>query len=181
MKNTIIFSVRISVQFVEHGCHIRTARGTKNFARPVLSSGNRHKFTSMFICASLALPCASVARCRAKFQVPLTALKMHPYFDELPRYILIIKIYHFSQLQKHSLNRFRYKNTLPRNNGSGIECFTLKIVEIYFIKTNQNVRIPYAITVYFKFFNFLLLLNRIVVFFHDFLRWFCIYFIIFSL
>ena len=132
MKNTIIFSVRISVQFLEYRCHIRTARGTKNFARPVFSSGNRHKFTSMFICASLALPCASVARYRAKFQVPLTALKMHPYFGEPPRYIPIIKIYHFSQLQKHSLNRFRYKNTLPRNNCFGIECFILKMVEIYF-------------------------------------------------
>ena len=181
MKNTIIFSVRISVQFLEYRCHIRTARGTKNFARPVFSSGNRHKFTSMFICASLALPCASVARYRTKFQVPLTALKMHPYFGEPPRYIPIIKIYHFSQLQKHSLNRFRYKNTLPRNNCFGIECFTLKMVEIYFIKKNQNVRIPYDITVYFKSFDFLLLLNRIEVFFYNFLRWFCIYFIIFSL
>ena len=177
---TFIFYA-ISAQFTEHGCRIRTARGTKNFARPVLSSGNRHKFTSMFICASLALPCASVARCRTKFQVPLAVLIMHPYFDEPPRYIPIIKTYHFSQLQKHSLNRFRYKNTLPRNARFGIECFTLKMVEIYFIKKNQNVRIPYAITVYFRFFNFLLLLNRIVVFFHDFLRWFCIYFIIFSL
>ena len=153
---------------------IRTARGTKNFDYYFLFSGNRHKFTSMFICAS-------VARCQTKFQVPLAALKMHPYFGEPPRYIPIIKIYHFSQLQKHSLNRFRYKNTLPRNNCFGIECFILKIVEIYFIKKNQNVRIPYDITVCFKSFDFLLLLNRIVVFFHDFLRWFCIYFIIFSL
>ena len=163
------------------GCHIITARGTKNFGAYFVRSGNRHKFTSMFICASLALPCASVARCRTKFQVPLAVLKMHPYFDEPPRYIPIIKIYHFSQLQKHSLNRIRCKNTLPRNNCSGIECFTLKMVEIYFIKKNQNVRIPYDITVCFKSFDFLLLLNRIVVFFHDFLRWFCIYFIIFSL
>ena len=128
-----------------YGCHIITARGTKNFETYFVRPGNRHKFTSMFICASLALPCASVARCRTKFQVPLAALKMHPYFGEPPRYIPIIKIYHFSQLQKHSLNRFRYKNTLPRNNCFGIECFTLKMVEIYFIKTNQNVRIPYDI------------------------------------
>ena len=30
-------------------------------------------------CASLARPCASVAGCRTKFQVPLTAIKRHPY------------------------------------------------------------------------------------------------------
>ena len=87
----------------------------------------------------------------------------------------------FFTIAEGFLNRFRYKNTLPRNNCFGIECFTLKMVEIYFIKKNQNVRIPYDITVCFKSFDFLLLLNRIVVFFHDFLRWFCIYFIIFSL
>ena len=63
------------------GCHIITARGTKNFEAYFVRPGNRHKFTSMFICASLALPCASVAGCRTKFQVPLTALLRHPHFD----------------------------------------------------------------------------------------------------
>jgi len=115
---TFIFYA-ISAQFTEHGCRIRTARGTKNFARPVLSSGNRHKFTSMFICASLALPCASVARCRTKFQVPLTALKMHSYFGKPLRYILIIKyiIFHncrrISQsfsLQKHSTTKQLFRD-----------------------------------------------------------------------
>ena len=73
---------RISALSAGCGCHIITARGTKNFETYFVRSGNRHKFTSMFICASLALPCASVARCRTKFQVPLAALKMHPYFGE---------------------------------------------------------------------------------------------------
>ena len=167
-------------QSIRSNTSIKPAGALRISIASFISSGNRRIFTSMFKCASLALPCASVAGCQTKFQVPLTALKMHPYFDEPPRYIPIIKVYHFSQLQKDSLNRFRYKNTLPRNNCSGIECFTLKMVEIYFIKKNQNVRIPYDITVCFKSFDFLLLLNRIVVFFHDFLRWFCIYFIIFS-
>ena len=44
--------------------------------------GNRRKFTSVFICASPALPCAGVACCQTKFQVPLTAFKMHSHFDE---------------------------------------------------------------------------------------------------
>ena len=73
---------RIVVPSVKSGCHIKPARGTGNFGIILFSSGNRHKFTSMFICASLALPCASVAGCQTKFQVPLTALKMHPNFGE---------------------------------------------------------------------------------------------------
>ena len=64
------------------GCNIKPARGTGNFGILFLSSGNRHKFTSMFICASPARPCAGVACCRTKFQVPLTALIMHPHFGE---------------------------------------------------------------------------------------------------
>jgi hypothetical protein len=98
---------------------IRTARGTKNFDYYFLFSGNRHKFTSMFICASLALPCASVARCRTKFQVPLAALKMHPYFGKPPRYIPIIKIYHFSQLRKDFSIDFVIKTLYHETTVSG--------------------------------------------------------------
>mgnify|MGYP007066643806 CR=1 FL=1 len=64
------------------GCHIITARGTKNFETYFVRSGNRHKFTSMFSCASLVHPCTSVACCQTKFPVPLTALIRHLYFDE---------------------------------------------------------------------------------------------------
>ena len=64
------------------GCNIKPARGTGNFDLHFVRSGNRRKFTSMFRCASLALPCASVAGCQTKFQVPLTALIMHPHFGE---------------------------------------------------------------------------------------------------
>ena len=42
----------------------------------------------MFKCASLAHPCASVACCQTKFQVPLTAFIMHPYFDEPYRHLV---------------------------------------------------------------------------------------------
>ena len=72
---------RISALSAGCGCGIRPVRGTRNFDRQNILSGNRCKFTSMFICTSLARPCASVACCRTKFQVPLTALKRHPYFD----------------------------------------------------------------------------------------------------
>ena len=61
--------VRIAALSVESRCHI-------------ISSGNRHKFTSMFNCTSLVHPCTSVARCQTKFPVPLTALIRHLYFDE---------------------------------------------------------------------------------------------------
>ena len=73
---------RISALSVKSGCHIKPARGTRNFDIMLFSSGNRHKFTSMFNCASLVHPCTSVACCQTKFQVPLTVLKMHPYFSE---------------------------------------------------------------------------------------------------
>ena len=63
------------------GCNIKPARGTGNFDLHFVRSGNRRKFTSMFRCASLA-SCASVAGCQTKFQVPLTALIMHPHFGE---------------------------------------------------------------------------------------------------
>ena len=56
------------------GCNIKPARGTGNFDLHFVRSGNRRKFTSMFRCASLAHPCASVAGWQTKFQVPLTAL-----------------------------------------------------------------------------------------------------------
>ena len=72
---------RILVLSVEDRCHLMSARGTGNFDILFISSGNRHKFTSMFKCASLVHPCTSVACCQTKSQVPLTALKRHPYFD----------------------------------------------------------------------------------------------------
>ena len=73
---------RIVVPSVKSGCHIKPARGTGNFGIILFSSGNRHKFTSMFSCASLVHPCTSVACCQTKFPAPLTALIRHPYFDE---------------------------------------------------------------------------------------------------
>ena len=72
--------VRIAALSVESRCHIKPARGTGNFGIILFSSGNRHKFTSMFSCASLVHPCTSVACCQTKFQVPLTALIRHLYF-----------------------------------------------------------------------------------------------------
>ena len=72
----------IVARSVENRCLIRAARGTGNFGIIILSSGNRHKFTSMFKCASLVHPCTSVACCQTKFQVPLTALIRHLYFGE---------------------------------------------------------------------------------------------------
>ena len=71
---------RILVLSVEDRCHLMSARGTGNFDILFISSGNRHKFTSMFKCASLVHPCTSVACCQTKFQVPLTALIRHLYF-----------------------------------------------------------------------------------------------------
>ena len=71
---------RISALSVKSGCHIMSARGTRNFGIILISSGNRHIFTSMFKCASLVHPCTSVACCQTKFQVPLTALIRHLYF-----------------------------------------------------------------------------------------------------
>ena len=48
----------------------------------LISSGKRHKFTSLFSCASLVHPCTSVAYCLTKFQVSLTALITHLHFAE---------------------------------------------------------------------------------------------------
>ena len=73
---------RISALSAGCGCGIRPVRGTRNFGIILISSGNRHIFTSMFKCASLVHPCTSVACCQTKFQVPLTVLTRHPYFDE---------------------------------------------------------------------------------------------------
>ena len=72
---------RISALSAGCGCGIRPVRGTRNFGIILISSGNRHIFTSMFKCASLVHPCTSVACCQTKFQVPLTALLRHPHFD----------------------------------------------------------------------------------------------------
>ena len=77
---------RILVLSVEDRCHLMSARGTGNFDILFISSGNRHKFTSMFKCASLVHPCTSVACCQTKFPVPLTALIRHLYFGEPCRY-----------------------------------------------------------------------------------------------
>ena len=73
---------RIVVPSVKSGCHIKPARGTGNFGIILFSSGNRHKFTSMFSCASLVHPCTSVACFLMKFPVSLTAFIRHLYFDE---------------------------------------------------------------------------------------------------
>ena len=75
-----LLSGAVYILHFEYG--IKPARDTKNFEKDTVYSGNRCKFTSMFICASPALPCAGVACCQTKFQVPLTAFKMHPHFDE---------------------------------------------------------------------------------------------------
>ena len=79
---------RISALSVKSGCHITPARGTRNFDIMLFSSGNRHKFTSMFNCASLVHPCTSVACCQTKFQVPLTALIRHLRFDDQYQYFV---------------------------------------------------------------------------------------------
>ena len=78
--------VRIAALSVESRCHIKPAGGTGNFDIIIISSGNRHKFTSMFNCASLVHPCTSVACCQTKFPVPLTALIRHLCFGEPCRY-----------------------------------------------------------------------------------------------
>ena len=74
--------VRIAALSVEDRCHIMPARDTWNFVIVLISSGNRHKFTSMFSCASLVHPCTSVACFLTKFPVFLTAFIRHLYFDE---------------------------------------------------------------------------------------------------
>ena len=77
---------RILALSAEDRCHLMSARGTGNFDILFISSGNRHKFTSMFNCASLVHPCTSVACCQTKFPVPLTALIRHLCFGEPFRY-----------------------------------------------------------------------------------------------
>ena len=79
---------RISALSAEHRCHLMSARGTGNFDILFISSGNRHKFTSMFNCASLVHPCTSVACCQTKFQVPLTDLIGHLHFGEQYQYFV---------------------------------------------------------------------------------------------
>ena len=71
---------------------IMSARGTKNFGLYSFLSGNRRKFTSMFICASPVLPCTGVACFHTKFQVPLTAMQMPSHFAGLPGYLSLIHI-----------------------------------------------------------------------------------------
>ena len=51
----------MAILFVCSGYILSSARGTENFIIISHRYGNRRKFTSMFKCASLALPCASVA------------------------------------------------------------------------------------------------------------------------
>ena len=80
--------VRIAALSVESRCNIKPARGTGNFDIILISSGNRHKFTSMFNCASLVHPCTSVASCQTKFQVPLTALIRHLHFGDQYQYFV---------------------------------------------------------------------------------------------
>ena len=70
---------RILVLSVEDRCHLMSARGTGNFDILFISSGNRHKFTSMF---------TSVACCQTKFQVPLTDLIRHLHFGEQYQYFV---------------------------------------------------------------------------------------------
>ena len=75
-----------------------------------------YKRQSMFKCASLALPCASVAGCQTKFQVPLTALKMHPYFGEPGSYHVKHWKDCFDNRKKNMCFRtaaFHIKNNLP--------------------------------------------------------------------
>ena len=68
------------------GCGRKPARGTMNFRKDIVSSGNRCKFTSMFRLHLAGTSCASIAGCRMKFQVPLTAFLMHPHISEPCRY-----------------------------------------------------------------------------------------------
>lgn len=77
---------RISALSAGCGCGIRPVRGTRNFGRQNILSGNRCKFTSMFRLHLAGTSCASIAGCRMKFQVPLTAFLMHPHISEPCRY-----------------------------------------------------------------------------------------------
>ena len=86
------------------GCGRKTARGTKNFKKDIISSGNRCKFTSMFRLHLAGTSCASIAGCRMKFQVPLAAFLMHPHISEPCRYT----VKHW----KDRLNSKRKQNSL---------------------------------------------------------------------
>ena len=79
---------RILALSAEDRCHLMSASGTGNFDILFISSGNRHKFTSMFNCASLVHPCTSVACCQTKFPVPLTALIRHLHFGGQYQYFV---------------------------------------------------------------------------------------------
>ena len=87
-----LLSCKIARQSGKCKDRIITARGTKNFGLYSFLSGNRHKFTSMFICASPVLPCTGVACFHTKFQVPLTAMKMPSHFAGLSGYCSFSKI-----------------------------------------------------------------------------------------
>ena len=117
--------VRIAALSVENRCHIMPARGTGNFDIILISSGNRHKFTSMFNCASLVHPCTSVACCQTKFQVPLTALIRHPYFDERYHYSVKHGKDCFYQKKKNGLLRTVAFHHLKIKYASNITKFIL--------------------------------------------------------
>ena len=66
---------RISALSVKSGCHIMSARGTRNFGIILISSGNRHIFTSMFKCASLVHPVPALPVARRNSKCPPQPLK----------------------------------------------------------------------------------------------------------
>ena len=117
--------VRIAALSVESRCHIKPAGGTGNFDIIIISSGNRHKFTSMFNCASLVHPCTSVACCQTKFPVPLTALIRHPNFDERYHYSVKHGKDCFYQKKKNGLLRTVAFHHLKIKYASNITKFIL--------------------------------------------------------
>jgi len=125
IPQNILFFDRIVVPSVKSGCHIKPARGTGNFGIILFSSGNRHKFTSMFNCASLVHPCTSVACCQTKFPVPLTALIRHPYFDERYHYSVKHGKDCFYQKKKNGLLRTVAFHHLKIKYASNITKFIL--------------------------------------------------------
>ena len=116
---------RIVVPSVKSGCHIKPARGAGNFGIILFSSGNRHKFTSMFSCASLVHSCTSVVCCQTKFPVPLTALIRHPYFDERYHYSVKHGKDCFYQKKKNGLLRTVAFHHLKIKYASNITKFIL--------------------------------------------------------
>ena len=108
-------------------------RVSKNFMKYKKSSGNRHKFTSMFKCASLVHPCTSVACCQTKFQVPLTAFIMHPYFDEPYRHLVKHWKDCFNPLKKNTHFRtvvFRSERKSPANQRNMIRVKVLSFSQL---------------------------------------------------